>query len=133
MAVRPTAIWREGIEEEARLVAAGVLEEEFAVTARLFPQGLLSRMDEILEMFERDASALRDRSDEAVLASIRRVVVALNSLNDEHNGDAIATSERDLLCAYIDEAITEAGVDLDALCSRHGMRRDELTDGWRTW
>jgi hypothetical protein len=133
LAIRPTCEWREGIEEEARLVAVGALEAEFAVTATLFPRDLLLRVDEILDTFERDVSALHASSDERVLAIVQKVVLALNSLNDEYNRQAIATSERDMLCKYIDQAIAESGVDLDALSGRQGVPRSELTDAWRTW
>jgi len=94
---------------------------------------MLLRMDTILEVFERDASEFAGSSDATILEGVQRVVRALNVLNDDYEGAAIETSERDLLCAYIDEVITEAGVDLDSLSARTGIPRDEITDSWRTW
>jgi hypothetical protein len=131
--LRPTEVWRQAIEEEARLVAAGELEEDLAVTAKLLPPELLLRLDGDFEILERGSSELSDAPDDTVLAVIRRTVFALNALNDEYRGGAIATDERDRICKYIDEVITEGNVDLDALCERRGLVRDELTDHWRTW
>jgi len=37
-----------------------------------------------------------------------------------------------MLYAYIDEVLTESGVDLDALGTRQGFPRDEIADEWRT-
>jgi hypothetical protein len=135
MAKRPTAVWREGIEEDARLVATGETGEtgeEFAVAAQLFPDALLNRFDDVFNSFERSVEGI-DRSDEAVMRCVEGFVLTLNALQEEFDGDAIATGERDLICEYIDNVITEAGVDLDALCVRRGISRDELTDDWRIW
>ncbi|MGI5146326.1 hypothetical protein ACQEVC_08045 [Plantactinospora sp. CA-294935] len=133
MAMRPSSEWRDGIAEEARLVAEGALEEEFAVMAELFPPGLLQRFDEIFDVFERDIAGLSFPSDGEVIALIQKVVYALNALNEDYDFDAIATGERAVLCEYIDRTITEAGVDLDALSARYGVPREDLTDEWRTW
>jgi hypothetical protein len=133
MATRPTIEWREGIKEEARLVASGVLEPGFAVAAHLFPPALLLRTDQILDTFEREVSELHHPTDEAILAVIRRLVLGLNLVHHEFDEDAFATGERDMLCAYIDEVVTESGADLDALATRQGVPRDEITDDWRHW
>ncbi|GAA3203944.1 hypothetical protein ACFO1B_42670 [Dactylosporangium siamense] len=133
LAKRPSSEWREGIAEEARLVASGALEQDFAVTAKLFPPDLLQRFDDVFDAFERNVSELTVKSDTNVLAVIQAVVSMLNMLNDEYDSDAIATGERDVLCEYIDRTISESGVDLDALSARHGLVRDDLTDEWRTW
>ncbi|MEU4221198.1 hypothetical protein [Actinoplanes sp. NPDC026623] len=133
LAIRPTREWRDGITEEARLVAEGTLEEGFAVTAGLFPSDLLQRFDEIFDAFEQDVSELRLPAGDNAIAVIRRVVLELNSLNEEYDADAIATAERTMLCQYIDQTIAEAGVDLDDLAARHGVLREDLTDEWRTW
>ncbi|MET8149110.1 hypothetical protein ACIBSW_39650 [Actinoplanes sp. NPDC049668] len=133
LAIRPSSEWRCSIAEEARLVAEGVLEDEFAVTAGLFPPALLQCFDEVFDAFERDVSELEPSSDIEVTAAIRRVVLELNSLNEKHDHDAIATAERALLCGYIDQTMTEAGVDLDALAARRGVSREDITDEWRTW
>jgi hypothetical protein len=133
VSTRPTEVWREAIKEEAQLVAAGLLEEDFAVTASLFPRDLLTRFDAVLETFEQDVMAHRDGSDETILNCVRNMVFALNSLDHDYGGEAITTSERDLLCAYLDEVLTEVGLDVGAICRRRGVSRGELADEWRTW
>jgi hypothetical protein len=133
VANRPTSEWSEGIAEEARLVAAGALEKEFAVMAELFPPDLLRRFDEIFDAFEREVAGLIGPLDGEVIAIMRNVVYALNALNEDYDFDAIATGERTVLCEYIDQTISEAGVNLDVLSARHGVPREDLTDEWRTW
>jgi hypothetical protein len=133
MAVRPTDGWREGIAEEEREVASGKLDPDCAVMARLFPEPLLSRTDEVLSAFESDVSAFSDPSDEQVFGAVERVVLALNAINDDHNGAAYETGEREALCQYIDDALEEAGIDVEALTARHGLSRYAITNQWRRW
>jgi hypothetical protein len=133
MADRPTDYWREGIEDEARDVASGALDPECAVMAGLFPESLLSRTDKALAAFESDVRMLSDPADEQVFQTIERLVLALNTINDDYGGAAYETGEREELCQYIDETIEESGVDVAALTARHGLSRWALTDRWRRW
>ncbi|GGN77716.1 hypothetical protein GCM10011579_060220 [Streptomyces albiflavescens] len=133
MAERPTTGWREGIEEEQRKLDAGTLDPKCACMAELFPEGLITATDSILDAFEGDLPSLQGSSDERVFAAVQSVVLALNIVNDEHNGGAYETDEREQLCEYIDEALTEHGVDVGALTARHGLGRYQLTDRWRDW
>ncbi|GID29943.1 hypothetical protein [Paractinoplanes brasiliensis] len=133
MVIRPSDEWREGVAEEAALVKAGSLEQEDAVLGKLHPPDLLVRFDEIFDSFERDVAGLRNPSDEEVLIVVQKAVFALNALNDDYESDAIATEERTVLCQYIDRALTEAGLDLDALSARREIPREDITDEWRTW
>jgi hypothetical protein len=86
-----------------------------------------------LATFENAVNQLQQPSDEDVLACIQQVVLALNAIQEQFNGDAYATGERELLCDYIDQTLTEAGVDLDDVARRQHVPRTELTDEWRTW
>lgn len=133
MAVRPTESWREGIAEEVRELASGELDAECAVMARLFPESLLVRTDKALLAFETEVAGLNRPSDEEIFGVIERVVFALNAVNNEHDGAAYETGEREQLCRYIDESLTEAGIDVAALASRRGIKRYEITDEWRRW
>lgn len=54
-------------------------------------------------------------------------------MDEAHNGSAFETDEREELCDYIDESLTEHGVDVVALTARHGLGRYQLTDRWRKW
>lgn len=131
--VRPTDGWREGIADEEREVASGELDSECAVMASLFPESLLSRTDEALSAFESEARAFSGPSDEQVFGVVERVVLALNMINDDHKGAAYETSEREVLCTYIDQTLGEAGIDVQALTARHGLSRYAITDRWRRW
>lgn len=101
--------------------------------AELFPERLLSVTDNVLDAFEAELPSLQGASDERVFAAVERVVLALNAINDEHNGGAYETDEREQLCDYIDKALTEQGLDVVALTARQGLGRYELTDRWRDW
>jgi hypothetical protein len=133
MTERPTTGWREGTAAEAEELAAGTLDPACAHMAALFPDGLLADTDAVLDSFEGELPRLGEAGDERVLAVVERVVLALNAVNDAHAQRAFETDERERLCDYIDRSLTEHGVDIVALTTRHGLGRYELTDEWRTW
>ncbi|MEV6297308.1 hypothetical protein AB0M41_44620 [Streptomyces sp. NPDC051896] len=133
MAERPTTSWRRGIAEEAEELAAGTLDPECTCMAGLFPEELLTATDAVLDVFETELPGLVDASDERVFVVVERVILALNAVNEAHNGNAFETDEREELCDYIDESLTEHGVDVVALTARHGLGRYQLTDKWRKW
>ncbi|WP_433446626.1 hypothetical protein ACQPXS_03010 [Streptomyces sp. CA-142005] len=133
MAERPTTNWRRGIAEEAEELAAGTLDPECACMAGLFPEELLTATDAVLDVFETELPGLVEASDERVFVVVERVILALNAVNEAHNGNAFETDEREELCDYIDESLTEHGVDVVALTARHGLGRYQLTDKWRKW
>ncbi|MFF8872667.1 hypothetical protein [Streptomyces massasporeus] len=133
MTERPTTSWRHGIAEEAEELAAGTLDPECACMAELFPEALLTATDEVLDTFEGELPGVDEASDEKVLAVVERVVLALNAVNEAQGGAAFETDEREELCDYIDESLTEHGVDVVALTARHGLGRYQLTDKWRKW
>lgn len=101
--------------------------------AALFPEVLLTATDVVLDAFEGELPGLGEASDEQVFTVVEHVVLALNAVDDAHNGNAFETDEREELCDYIDESLTEHGVDVVALTARHGLGRYQLTDKWRKW
>jgi hypothetical protein len=133
MATRPTEYWRQSVAEEAEQVASGELDAEDATTAELFPEDMLIRTDEVLQPFERELTALTDPTDEEIFAVIQHVVLALNKVNDDYDSAAYETGEREQLCEYIEDSLTENGIDVDAFAGRHGLTRHEITDEWRAW
>ncbi|MFI0503310.1 hypothetical protein ACH3WN_10645 [Streptomyces albogriseolus] len=133
MAERPTTNWRRGIAEEAAELVAGTLDPDCACMVELFPEELLVETDAVLDVFEAELPTLAEGDDARIFAAVGRVVLALNAVSKAHDERAFGTDEREQLCAYIDEALTEQGVDVAALTARHGLGRHELTDRWRTW
>jgi hypothetical protein len=133
MAERPTTSWRDGIAEEAEELASGALDPECACMAGLFPEDLLTATDAVLDTYEAELARLAEADDAQILAVVERAVLALNAVNDARNGSAFETGEREELCDYIDESLTEHGVDVVALTARHGLGRHQLTDKWRKW
>ncbi|GAA2788873.1 hypothetical protein GCM10019017_37820 [Streptomyces showdoensis] len=99
--------------------------------ADLYPEGLLTATDAVLDSFDGEVAGLEGAEDAQVFAVVERVVLALNAVDDVHGG--YETDEREALCAYIDEALGDHGVDVAALAARHGLGRYELTDKWRDW
>jgi hypothetical protein len=120
MADRPTNVWRANVERHPE-------------SADLFPEPMIKRTDEVLAGFETEVAAFADPADDDVFAAVKRVVLALNDVNDEYDGAAYETDERELLCAYLDDTLTEAGIDVTALAARRGLGRYEITDEWRDW
>ncbi|WP_284437400.1 hypothetical protein [Streptomyces sp. TUS-ST3] len=101
--------------------------------AELFPEGMLLATDAVLDTFEAALPPLTEAEDTRIFAVVERVVLALNAVNEAHGGGAYETGEREELCAYIDESLTEHRVDVVALTARHGLGPHELTDRWREW
>lgn len=44
-----------------------------------------------------------------IFGVVERVVMALNAVNEAHNGSAYETDEREQLCDFIDPSLTEHG------------------------
>jgi hypothetical protein len=120
MVERPTDTWRADVEEDP-------------AAAELYPASMIQRTDEVLAEFEAEVAAFDDPADDEVFAAVENVVLALNDVNDEYDGAAYETDERELLCAYLDATLTEAGIDVPALAARHGLGQYEITDKWRDW
>lgn len=134
MAVKPSQHWREAVAEEAGELAAGTLDPERAFMAELFPEPMLRATDTTLTAFETDVARLAGATDDEIFAGVERVVLALNAINKRFvGGAAYETDEREKLCAYIDETLTEHGIDVPALAARRGIGRHEITDKWRAW
>ncbi|BCJ60724.1 hypothetical protein [Micromonospora endophytica] len=133
MADRPTAAWRRYLDEQTAKLHAGTLDEHDAWAVRLFPDSLIVATDAALDGFEQALNQIDVRSDVAVLAEVERVVVALNGVNERHGGSGYETGEREELCDHIDAALTDAGVHVDALAARNGLKPSEITDRWRDW
>ncbi|MEU2626315.1 hypothetical protein [Kitasatospora sp. NPDC007106] len=133
MMIRPSKTWREGVAEEARELAAGTLEPEQACMASLFPEALLVATDAVLQDFETDVRGLAEPSDEQVLEVVKRVVIALNAVNEPYDHAAYETGEREQLCDYIDQVLEASSIDVPALTARRGIDRHAITDEWRDW
>ncbi|MFF8975154.1 hypothetical protein [Streptomyces sp. NPDC014995] len=133
MAIRPSARWRARVGEEAAELAAGTRVPSDAFLSELFPEVLLAATDGALHAFESDVDTLRDQDDEQVFEAVKRVVLALNEINEDHDGASYETEEREELCLYIDQTLTEHGIDVPALAARRGISRTEITDDWRDW
>jgi hypothetical protein len=129
MIERLTDRWRHVIAGQAAAVATGTLPPDEAYATSWWPEDFIARVDAALESYERDIARLDPADDAAVWAAVERVVVALN----EADGGEIETTTREDLCEYIDEALTDAGVDVEALTRRRGLDSSELTDEWRDW
>ncbi|MFF0157611.1 hypothetical protein ACFYRY_08745 [Streptomyces sp. NPDC005263] len=121
------------MDEEAKEVAIGARAPRDAFLSELFPQSLLAATDEALRAFEVDVKALGDQDDEQVFEAIKRVVLVLNEINEDHDGVGYETEEREGLCLYIDQTLMEHGIDVPALAARRGISRTEITDDWRDW
>ncbi|MEV6402931.1 hypothetical protein AB0M58_08195 [Streptomyces bobili] len=133
MAERPTTNWRKGVAAEAAGLAVGNLDPDCAYMVDLYPDELLSATDAVMDAFEAELPTLTEGDDEQAFAVVKRITLALNAVNEAHNECAFETDEREQLCLYIDEALTEQGVDVAALTARYGLGRHELTDQWRDW
>ncbi|MFF0719858.1 hypothetical protein [Micromonospora sp. NPDC003816] len=132
MTRRPTEDWGREVEDQKGRIAVGTLAEHDAWALHLWPEPFIAAIDAALDAYEADVRALSAPSDAEIFAPVKRVVMALNAI-DEGHGSRIETGERESLCEYIDDALSEVGVDVDGLTHRRGIDRAELTDEWRDW
>lgn len=133
---RPSDEWQRRVDEEAAELARGTLSPELASARHLWPESLRVATDAALAKFEAQVRALRLPSDMDILGVVKRLVLTLNKINDEHvrSGKAgYETDERDELCDYINASLQEAGVDVQALETRHGARPGDIAAKWRDW
>ncbi|MFG3302873.1 hypothetical protein [Micromonospora chersina] len=132
MITRPTAKWGREVQHQRGRIAAGTLAEDDAYALNLWPEAFITAVDTALDAYEAGVHSFSSPSDDEVFASVERVVMALNLIDEEH-GSRIETGEREELCEYIDDVLTDAGIDVDGLTSRRNIDRAELTDEWRDW
>lgn len=133
MAGRPSQYWRSEVAKEARAVADGTMSRDCTSFLGTYSESFLEAIDAALVAFEVEVRELGAASDERILAVVERVVLALNRVNQDSMGGSIDTDEREQICLFIDEVLTEVGIDVDALASRRGTSRYAITDKWRQW
>ena len=138
MIERPTDVWRKCVERDAAGIAAGTLDAQEAFAALLFPADMIRDTDEVLDGFETDVAGLvghrsEPAADAEIFDVIERTVKELNAVNVKFDGAAYETGERELLCAYIENVLDGAGIDVDSFAERHRLTRHEITDEWRDW
>ncbi|WP_282704250.1 hypothetical protein [Streptomyces sp. CC219B] len=133
MAERPSQYWRSEIVKEARAVADGAMSPDCASFLGVYSESFLEAVDAALAAFEAEVRELGAASDTQILTVVERAVLALNRVNQEAEGGSIDTDEREQICLFIDEVLTEGGVDVGELAARHGVSRYAITDRWRQW
>jgi hypothetical protein len=119
--------WRHEVAEQDQQVAAGTLAREHAYAAMAWPPAFIDAVDARLTAYEREVAQLGPApTDQAVWRAVERVVLALNDVQT-----GIDTMTREELCEYIDDVVTAAGVDVEAVTERRDLDRSQLTDQWR--
>ncbi|MGW3290653.1 hypothetical protein ACWDR3_39080 [Streptomyces sp. NPDC001002] len=133
MAERPSEYWRSEMAKEARAVADGTLSADCASFLGAYSERFLETVDAALAAFEVEAQQLGTASDTQILGVVEQAVLALNRVNQEATDGSIDTDEREQICLFIDEVLTESGVDVGELAARQGVNRYAITDRWRQW
>jgi hypothetical protein len=136
VARRPSDEWTRQVEEQSARLEQGSLSPDNAYASRLWPESLRASTDAALAAFDSEFRALASASDENILNVVKRLVLALNNIHEQHvraGQTSYETGEREELCEYIDASLEESGIDVAALTARRGIGRWELTDEWRAW
>lgn len=87
-----------------------------------YTQEHIDACDAALETFFTEMSRATHNRD-AILATVRKLVLCLNDINHRCDGSMIETDQREQICDLVAVAATEAGLDTD----------DDLTEEWREW
>lgn len=77
---------------------------------------------EILAAFA-DALEQAKGNEDEIMEQVKRVVLALNELNEKCEHELIETGQREDICAYIIAAVNAAGLNTE----------DDVTEEWREW
>lgn len=131
MSERPSTRWRREAAEQTAAVAAGTMTADEAYAPRLWPDDFTAAVDRALGAYEQEVARLDASDDDAVWAAVERVVTRLNEIDDDEG--RIETGEREDLAGHIEVVLTGAGIDVEALTGRRGLKPHEITDTWRDW
>lgn len=82
----------------------------------------VERCKMILKDYLDALAALAEKTDEAIMAQVRKTVLALNELNEETDYALIETSERESICILIQDAAEACGLRAEI---------DDVTEEWR--
>ena len=78
----------------------------------------------LLKNYVDTLTELTDPADDRIMAEVKRVVLALNALNEAADYALIETSEREAICILIQDAAVECGLQADIV---------DVTEEWRDW
>lgn len=89
-----------------------------------YTQDHIDKCDAVLAAF---LSSLQEiavsESESKIMETVKTVVLALNELNAECDGNMIETDQREQLCELIISAANEAGLKTE----------EDITEEWREW
>jgi len=90
-----------------------------------YTQKHVDRCSKIIDEFFASLQAVANRNRNAgILKAVKVTVGKLNTLNDRCDGGLIETDQREDLCALINRAAKQAGLESD---------QDDVTEEWREW
>ena len=90
-----------------------------------YTQNEIDECAKILDDYIDELIALGSNSSEdTIMASVKKVVLALNELNERADYALIETDQREYLCPFIQDAATNAGLPLTPV---------DITEEWRMW
>jgi len=90
-----------------------------------YTQNEIDECAKILDDYIDELIALGDNaSEDAIMDCVKKVILALNELNERANYSLIETDQRENLCPFIQDAATNAGLPLTPV---------DITEEWRMW
>ena len=84
----------------------------------------VARCGKLLKEYLTTLAELSEPDDEAIMAAVEQVVLALNELNEELDYALIETVERESIAALIQDAAVDAGLQ---------EVPEDVTEEWREW
>lgn len=88
-----------------------------------YSQKHIDKCGEILDDYIDELGKCK-KNEKSIMQSVKKVILALNKLNNECDGSLIETDQREYLCPFIEKAATIAGLP---------KLEGDITYEWREW
>lgn len=111
-------------EKTAETVITPMIEYQQEIEDEGYTRAHIDRCEALIHAYLEALDELEDPTDEAIMAQVEILVLALNDLNEETDYAMIETVEREAIWEVTQEAAVAAG-----------LREipDDVTEQWRDW
>ena len=84
----------------------------------------IAKCESLLASYITDISGIAEPNDKDIMKLVKKLVLALNKLNEKCDFELLETDAREAICEIIQNAAVECGLSAD---------EDDITEEWREW